>query len=1075
MNRDLVGSADATRFGPPLSDQSARDRIVTDLITNMLVEAGAGSGKTTSLVGRMAALVAQGIAVEHIAAVTFTRKAANELRERFQLRLEDQFRGAPEGSDLERRSSLALRELDRAFLGTIHSFCARLLHEHPLEVALDPDFQEVSEDDWTELQKSFWRKWVERTKRASDPQFGELFAVGVDPFTLRNGFAQVVKYPDVDFPLGNAALPDMAPCQHALRSLLVSARKLMPKKRPPEGWDDLMRLVCRLEIHRRQHDDWNTEVSFCGAIESISKSHCKATQYKWSDTEEGATAAKELSDDFRALLDGPIAELLRCWREHRYPIVMRVLRRAAADFERERHATGQLGFEDLLSLTAKLLRENSGVRDELGERYAYLLVDEFQDTDPIQAEVCFLLASSSGEGSDWREVTPRAGSLFVVGDPKQSIYRFRRADIQIYEFVRQRLGECGVVLALTRNFRSVHSIGEVVNTYFHTVFPPAATPEQAPFSPMHTTIEPVAIDGVFHYTIIPDENNGDAVIQQDAVKVASWIAERIEGGERSAGDFLILTAYKHVIAAYARALGERNIPVSTTGASLPQEHELSELLVILRSVADPENGIAIVAALEGLFFGLTPADLFEAHQGKIRFSITHRPSDEEHAVGRALLALHEWWKLSQRHPADVLIERILDDTGLLYHAASQPLGDARAGALLHLVQSLRMTSTRGASAITDAMDQISTLLKAEAADAPLRPGRLDAVRVMNLHKAKGLEAEVVILAGPVKATIHDPTFHVRRGEAGRPVGGLVIAFEEDDSGGEPLVIAQPQGWAAMQEVEAEFQAAERLRLLYVAATRAKRELVVSRSSYRQKKRDVPDESLWRPLAPTLDTLAESLELPQKPAPGRRVLEREPASIADATAQANARTRDASNPTTRAVTVTESAKQERETHRAYDLPRGAGVEWGRAVHRTLEGMGRGRTGEGLNAFIAAGARDEKLSSEQGEELKTLAARVAQSDAWKDLLLHGHPQFELSIMHRSQDGDVEVLTEGVIDAAAANGEKWLVVDWKSDVVGEDGWRERIAKYERQVGKYAELLGALTGLAVRSSIERVRAQEA
>jgi ATP-dependent helicase/nuclease subunit A len=1071
MSAGVTGILDASSYVPPESDQPARDRIVSDLSTNMLVEAGAGSGKTTSLVDRMVALVAQGTPVEHIAAVTFTRKAANELRERFQLRLEQRLREASGSDALAATYGRALRELDRAFLGTIHSFCSRMLHEHPLEVSLDPGFSELEELELSELQKTFWRKWFDQARRAEDAELRELARIGVDPLMLFDSFAVVAKYPDVDFPIQPSAPPDMRPCRRAILELLASARKLMPRECPADGWDNLMLLTHRLENHRRQNDDWDSVASFCDAIQRIGSSHCAVVQKRWGDDKETKAAAKQLAADFLDTRNGAIADLLRCWREHCYPIVMRVLLRAARDFEHERHAIGQLNFEDLLLLASRLLRESPTVRDELGKRYAHLLVDEFQDTDPIQAEVCFLLASPASAGNEWRKVELRPGRLFVVGDPKQSIYRFRRADIQVYEFVKQRIAARGAVLALTRNFRSVDAIGAVVNSYFGESFPPEATEVQAPFSPMHTTIAASATDGVFHYTICPEQNNQDAIIAQDSEKVASWIAERIERGERNAGDFLVLTFTKDRIGAYARALGERNIPVTTTGAPLPQEHELSELLVVLSAIADPENPIAVVAALEGLFFGLSPADLFDALQLKLRFSITHPPSSDQHPVGRALARLHEWWKVSQRHPADVLIERILDDTGLLYHAASQPLGDARAGALLQLVDALRAVSVNGASGITDAMENIEILLSAEAADAPLRPGRTDAVRVMNLHKAKGLEAEVVVLAAPLDLPARDAAVHVDRGEGGRPRGGLQILFKQHVRDREPTVIAQPPGWEAMQEKEAEFLAAERIRILYVAATRAKRELVVSRSARVNQSGPVDDNSLWSPLAPTLDSLARAIELPQSAAPGRRALERELSSIQSAAVEASTRLRAASEASLRFVTVTESAKQERDEEREYDLPSGgAGVAWGRAVHRTLEGMGRGRTGDNLRAFISAVAADQKLSAEQSEELGRLAAKIGSSEAWRALFDGGRPQFELSIMRCTEEDEIEVITEGVIDAAVAAGDQWLVVDWKSDKVGDEVWRERSTKYERQVSAYAEMVSALTGLEVRSRVERV-----
>ena len=132
----------------PTPDQPARDRIATDLATNLLVEAGAGSGKTTSLIARLMEHVRTGAPVDRLTAVTFTRKAANELRERFQVELEKRIREGDPSTVEGERYRTALASIDRAYLGTIHGFCARLLRERPLEVAIDPDFQETTGEDW---------------------------------------------------------------------------------------------------------------------------------------------------------------------------------------------------------------------------------------------------------------------------------------------------------------------------------------------------------------------------------------------------------------------------------------------------------------------------------------------------------------------------------------------------------------------------------------------------------------------------------------------------------------------------------------------------------------------------------------------------------------------------------------------------------------------------------------------------------------------------------------------------------------------------------------------------------------
>ena len=1047
------------------ADSAARTRILEDLDTCLLVEAGAGSGKTTSLVGRMLELVVRGEPVERIAAVTFTRKAASELRERFQIELERATRDAQPGSERAERLHRALRELDRAFLGTIHSFCARLLRERPLEVGLDPAFHEVKEEDWEILQQTFWARWLERARRDGNADLRTVQALGVDPRELYAAFKSVVDFPDVAFELKESALPDASACRRELEKLLERASAMLPREEPVDGWDSLMRLVRRLSTQRRVHD-WKDVAAFCSIVERMKASHCELVQKRWSSEKDGKLRAKQLGEDFATFLEVQAADLLRCWREHRYPFVMRLLLAAAKDFERERQATGQLGFADLLLLTARLLREHANVRDELGERWRRLLVDEFQDTDPVQAEVCLLLSSDSAGGSDWRKVVPRPGALFVVGDPKQSIYRFRRADIQIYELVKRRFETFGGVVALTENFRSVHPVGVLVNSHFAGIFPSSGTPEQAPFSEMRTRHEPTEGEGVRLYTVCPDARNKNALFEEDAGLLASLIEQRIRSGSHAAGDFLILTPVREPIEYYARALAERNIAVSTTGAALPREHELRELLIVLHAIADPENPVLVAAALEGMFFGLTPADLYEARIARQRFSITHPPNEAATAAAPALGQLHEWWKVSQRQAADVLFERILDDTGLLIHAAVQPLGDARAGALLHLVEALRAAATTGASAVTDAMAHIESLLIAEAPDAPLRPGRLDAVRIMNLHKAKGLEARVVILAAPMKEAKHEPKAYVRRGDDAAH-GWLTITAGD-------VVVAQPPDWERMAAEEDRFLGAEHGRLLYVAATRARRELLVARC---QKVKKGPGKeyqaSKWSPLEPEIATLGTELSIEMTAAPGRRVVERSAEEMRLAIALVEQRRAAARASSLGAKTVTESAKAELDGDGGFRLPssRGLGAAWGRAVHRVLEAAGRGRHGEALAAFIAAVALEEGFDARSTAQLADLVEAVRRSATWKRIMSGAAPMLELPIMQVTGAGDDRVLVEGVIDVALAEPDGWLVVDWKTDVVDDAGWAPRLSAYEKQVGAYARMLTELSGRPANAQVERVR----
>ena len=429
--------------------------------------------------------------------------------------------------------------------------------------------------------------------------------------------------------------------------------------------------------------------------------------------------------------------------------------------------------------------------------------------------------------------------------------------------------------------------------------------------------------------------------------------------------------------------------------------------------------------------------------------------------------------MSQRQAADVLLERILADTGLLYFAASQTLGDARAGVLLRLVDMLRDAAMGGASGMNDAMNRIELLLTQDSGDAPLRPGRTDAVRVMNLHKAKGLEAKVVILAAPVPPSDFPPKVHITRGESGLASGGLVV------SSGDSMV-AQPAGWAAMADVERRFEDAERERLRYVAATRAMSELVIARCEYPKLKtstEDRPDTSVWSPFGEVLASIGGQVVMQPTAAPGRRVTDRTVANVTEAISAAALHVERARDSSIRRRTVTESAREQREAARAYDLPidNGRGAAWGRAVHRCIEAAGCGRTGASLRAFAAAIAADEGLSGHHATELETLIVDLRQSDVWKRLTHDGSARFELSVMRVADGNSGPVLTEGVIDAATLTDGEWLVVDWKTDAAGGDAWAKRKPRYDRQVGAYEEILTALSQYPATSEIHRVRGSDA
>ncbi len=1096
-----------------LPDGAARARIQRALDRNMLVEAGAGAGKTTEMVNRMLALVAAGVPVTQLAAVTFTRKAAAELRQRFQTRLEDALRRArDDGADAEAvvRLEHALREIDRAFIGTIHAFCARLLRERPVEAGIDPGFRELQAAEQKQLEVTFWHTHLDRLAADGDVQLVELTRAGLRPHQLFDLYRTLVEQPDVMFDATETEAPDATHPRRALERWLDQAERLMPRTEPEDGWDSLQQIVRRLRYHRHVVG-WEDPIDFLNALLELSTS-AKATQRRWADDAAGRAAAKALSEEYTAMMatGGVLERTLREWRAHRYPIALRFGLRAADAFQAYREREGLLTFQDLLMLAARLLREHPAARADLGERYRHLLVDEFQDTDPIQAEVVFLLAAGADAPhangtADWTKATPRPGALFVVGDPKQSIYRFRRADIGIYNQVKQRLRTCGDVVELTANFRSRPALAGFVNATFASAFPPQETEKQAAFALMNAQ-KPTAADAGVRWYLLDDggERSREIMERDDPERVAHWIAERIRRGERSAGDFLVLARMNRFLTGYARALEARGVPVQVSGGGVGIEREVEELLVVLRALEDPGDPTKTLAALVGLFFGLDyeaiaayvlgPADAeLEARRAlEILKPIPDDDAlttDEERLVADALRTLRRWWHTMLAEPADIAVGRMVDELGLLPHAAAGDLGETRAGAVLFLLDTLRAAAARGDASLGAALSALEAAFDDDEGEAPLRPGRADVVRIMTLHKAKGLEAPVVILAAPFGEWVPPIESYVERAGDGHATGWLCIT-ERDNR--RTKVHAQPVQWAELEAREREYAEAEVVRLLYVAATRAEEELVIA----------IPPEkavrsSPWRMLYPTAVQYGRELLLPLVEAVPPPPLEATPEEMQYRVAMVEQRRRNRARPTYRAAPVKlragELSEYELQAVRTGTGQAGRGVEWGSVVHAALEAMMRGTDGQALRAhlrcLLLAAERPVGPGGEPDEldELLAMVRAVRASPLWKRAraaeTLQVEASFALSLTaveYASLASDIGTagakedaeapareIIEGVLDLAFREAGGWTIVDYKSDAAGSRIDEARRAKYRAQVDLYAAAWERITGEPVRERV--------
>ncbi len=1120
----LTDSKNMNNFVPV--DAKAREKIRTVLDRTFLIEAGAGSGKTKSLVDRMLALLKHGhCRIETLAAVTFTRKAAAELRGRFQTELE---RAVKQETDqtIGLRLKEALQNLEQCYIGTIHSFCARILRERPVEIALDPEFKEMEEIEDAVFRDMCWHEFLLKARLEDAPFLARLDEVGLAPEELEDSFVKVGLFPEVECMPGKDSPPRYSLYRKKLEDFLKAAHKAVPRERPEKGWDGLMRLMRRC-FYRQRNLGFADHRVLMETLALLNKSSGFKTTY-WPDKEEGKSFAARF-DTFQIEV---VLPALQDWREYRHGIFLDFLRPALNFYRAQRQKQAHVNYEDLLLLASRLLRENPEVRAYFQRRFTHLLVDEFQDTDPIQAEVVMFLTGKDIEEKDWKKLKPRPGSLFLVGDPKQSIYRFRRADIDIYNQVKSQIQNAGgEVLPLTANFRSLHELKDWINPVFSQVFPPEFTRYQAAFASLDTVRanESGAHSGVFKIgTPAVKYQRKKTMSENDAAAIADFIQWSCDGNlkltrpEEESGesgkenhlekrsqpwisdacptDFLLLFRYKKQMHIYARALEDRGIPYEITGsAAFSGSAEILEIINLANALNDPENPIHTVSVLRGMFFGNSDNDLLEHKRKGGRFSLFDTPREKNAVqawpVMKSLTTMRLWWEWSRRYPASTALEKILESSGILAYLAAGDMGSSRAGNLMKLLEILRVQEIQGMTAFSDMADFMSDLVSLyEIEEMSLTPGRKEAVRLMNLHKAKGLEAPVVILANPAGVPDHEPDRHIKRTEKSGPLGYFVF---EKKRGYQKEILSQPVDWESQAVEEKKYQDAEEKRLMYVAATRARNLLVICtcagtlthRAWELLDDRLQGDAGIGLPPVPEL-AFPRNLELRHK----EPVL-LFPGDLDKGRNQVLDNLLKAGTPSYAVDSVTSLAKSDVE----YPVRRESafGMSWGRVVHSVLEELGKGHfclpggpgtrelsdpvLSQSLDLLLENALAVEDRDPAEKARLRHLVDTITGSDFWRRAMQALTSLFEVpfsmkaSGLELGRDDRLPVVLSGVIDlvfleAMDTHGEGslqlgWVIADYKTDEIVDD-LQKYVDYYAPQVLLYSRTWSLLTGHPVKET---------
>jgi ATP-dependent exoDNAse (exonuclease V) beta subunit len=1064
------------------SDQAARDRITSETGATMFVDAGAGSGKTKSLIDRVCTLVLDdGMSIRRIAAVTFTEKAGAELRDRLRGEFEAAWRADRRGGR-GRRAADALDELDLAAIGTLHAFAQRILTLHPIEAGLPPMIEVLDE---VGSSVAFDARWAVMQRELLDdegiaPAVRLAMAAGVKLEHVRSlarafqsDWDLIEDHVLATDPLATPPLPDIA---SLLTRALALARRAEECTRDDDRFlPDLDALGAWAAEHAAATDHesalsaltaagglkwrWGRAANWAGALDGI-KDDCKAWQ--------------EAAADARAELVNASLRPLARW------VAERVRRAALA-----RAAEGRLEFHDLLVVARDVLRSNADVRAGLKAQFPCLLLDEFQDTDPIQIEIAVRIAGGAAAAAPrWEDVTVPPGSLFVVGDPKQSIYRFRRANISMYLRAQEHFAN---TVTLDANFRTVGPILEWLNAVFGQVISPAprAQPAFVPLTPTrqeHPDGPAVVVLGATPHQDQPPPSAA-TLREREAADVAAVLGRAIDEGwttydartsssrPLTLGDIAVLVPARTSLPFLEDALDEAAIPYRAESSSLVyQASEVRDLLAAARAVADPSDLLACVTALRSPLFGCGDDDLWTWKQSGSSFNLLATIADDglEHPVARSLRYLRELYDRSHWMAPSELLGALVTDRRMFEVATDSPRVRDQWRRLRFVVDQARAWSETEHGGLRAYLAWAARQGEetARVAEAVLPETDVDAVRVMTVHAAKGLEFPMVILSGMSSQP--------------RTSGGVRVLWPASGYEVRLTKTVQTNDFENIAPVDEQMDELERRRLLYVAATRARDHLVVS-----LHRKDAGTPTNASILAAAGAATAPNAE-PFTRSPDRRIAlatESDRGDLPDwadwaewsaSMSRIRARSRRPSAVSASGLEGTEPAVVLPSDHvvdpgaakgaRDLELPPWSkgryGTAIGRAVHGVLQAVDLSAP-VGLEAAIAGQCTAEGVS-EHTDVVRGLVRSALDSDVVRRAATRPYWR-ESYLGMRDEDG---TLLEGFADLTFRDVDGTLVVvDYKTDAVPLEAIPARAQYYAPQLRAYRRATATATGAMVKT----------
>ena len=798
-------------------DQADRDVAAVSLDQNVIVSAGAGTGKTTLLIDRLTLLIlGKEIPIERIVALTFTKKAAEEMRVRLEARLrmimnetepvpllEEHFPNNREA--WPRLARTALEAIPKAQMGTIHSFAAHLLRLYPVQAGVDPNF---AEDDGSIQEMVFeeeWSRWLseELNENAQRGPVWTDILQRVELDDIRELAGRMVS------PLVDLTAVRSRTDQSAAASRWVKEATILLNQNP---------IPARATSFKPFMESVLGVLEAVATGEAVSRADLERLERFHGDLPSSWKKEPALEDKGRKLISfaRAIAFVDDALMEQVLDLLVPFVRRVRAELVRQ----GLVSFEGLLVFARDLLRDHPDVRAEMKKRFATFLIDEFQDTDPLQGEILLYLAEASGkEAREWREVSLGSGRLFVVGDPKQSIYRFRGADMAAYQEITGLMEKDGAIkTTLSANFRSRPHLLQFVNAVFPSIMEeePYVQPVYTPLDAGREADRAPAVSFSF-VTRRGGAGNADEFRRFEADLIAKWIDEHVAGeGKKSDlhySDIALLFRSANAFSPYLDAFKSRGIPYLAEGEKyFYRTPEVVDFLNLISAIANPDDTLALVGVLRSPLGGLTDGEIFQLKQAK-GLTPQQEPPLFSDKIGSLFRTLRELSLEARLKPVVDVIRDLFEKTWLLELTSQSTHGDQAIANLLKIQRLAVHWSSRGTMSLSDFIQRFQRYREDEREEGenPLADVKYDAVKVMTVHKAKGLEFPVVFLANLCAA--NRPSFEkpllVRDWKANR-VGLRLKKGKWTNS-----------SMVDVEETIVKKEKAEEVRVFYVAMTRAK--------------------------------------------------------------------------------------------------------------------------------------------------------------------------------------------------------------------------------------------------------------